>query len=42
MQRCGVSEAFAVLRRVSQNRNIPVREVAAELVAPTSEEPPPP
>jgi GAF domain-containing protein len=36
MQRCSPDEAFEMLRTVSQNRNIPVREVAAELVANTS------
>ncbi|HZC52973.1 MAG TPA: ANTAR domain-containing protein, partial [Mycobacterium sp.] len=36
MQRCTANEAFDLLRTVSQNRNIPLREVAAELVARTS------
>ena len=40
MQRCGPQEAFEVLRTVSQNRNIPLREIAAELVANTSKPPP--
>ena len=40
MQRCGPQEAFDVLRTVSQNRNIPLREIAAELVANTSKPPP--
>lgn len=40
MQHCSPNEAFDVLRTVSQNRNIPIREVAAELVARTSSEPP--
>lgn len=35
MQHCTPHEAFDVLRTVSQNRNIPLREVAAELVART-------
>jgi AmiR/NasT family two-component response regulator len=35
MQHCRPDEAFDILRTVSQNRNIPVREVAAELVART-------
>jgi GAF domain-containing protein len=37
MQHCGPNEAFDVLRTVSQNRNIPLRQVAAELVAKTAE-----
>jgi GAF domain-containing protein len=37
MQRCGPKEAFDLLRTVSQNRNIPLREVAAELVAKTAD-----
>jgi GAF domain-containing protein len=41
MQHCTASEAFDVLRTVSQNRNIPLRQVAAELVAQTSESTPP-
>ena len=36
MQRCTEREAFDTLRTVSQNRNIPLREVAAELVTRTS------
>lgn len=35
MQRCPPDTAFDVLRKVSQNRNIPLREVAADLVAKT-------
>jgi GAF domain-containing protein len=35
MQRCPPEVAFDVLRTVSQNRNIPLREVAADLVART-------
>jgi GAF domain-containing protein len=37
MQHCTPSEAFDTLRTVSQNRNIPLREVAAELVARTTD-----
>lgn len=33
MRHCSQQEAFDVLRQVSQHRNIPLREVAAELVA---------
>jgi GAF domain-containing protein len=39
MQHCMPSEAFDVLRTVSQNRNIPLRQVATELVANTVESP---
>lgn len=39
MQHCTPNEAFDVLRTVSQNRNIPLRQVAAELVAKTTESP---
>jgi len=35
MQRCPPQTAFDILRTVSQNRNIPLREIAAELVATT-------
>jgi AmiR/NasT family two-component response regulator len=35
MQRCPPDAAFDVLRTVSQNRNIPLRDVAADLVAKT-------
>jgi GAF domain-containing protein len=35
MQRCPPETAFDVLRTVSQNRNIPLREVAVDLVART-------
>ncbi len=35
MQRCAPETAFDVLRTVSQNRNIPLREVAADLLART-------
>lgn len=32
-QRCTADEAFAVLRRASQNRNVKLRQIAAEIVA---------
>jgi GAF domain-containing protein len=35
MQRCSPSEAFSSLRAVSQNRNIPLRQIATDLVART-------
>jgi len=35
LQRCPPETAFDVLRTVSQNRNIPLRQVAADLVATT-------
>ena len=35
MQRCPSETAFDVLRTASQNRNIPLREIAAELLATT-------
>jgi hypothetical protein len=35
MQHCPVQTAFDMLRTVSQNRNVPLREVAADLVAKT-------
>ena len=35
MQRCPPQVAFDMLRTVSQNRNIPLRDVAADLVART-------
>lgn len=35
MQRCPPDTAFDILRTVSQNRNVPLREVAAELVRKT-------
>ena len=41
-QRCNSDEAFNILRTVSQHRNIPIRQVAADLVAKTSETPLPP
>lgn len=39
MQHCSPDEAFDVLRTVSQNRNIRLRQVAAELVATTVKAP---
>jgi AmiR/NasT family two-component response regulator len=36
MQRCTPEAAFEVLRTVSQNRNIPLRNIAADLVAKTA------
>ena len=36
MQRCPPETAFDVLRTASQNRNVPLREVAADLVATTT------
>jgi hypothetical protein len=42
MQHCSPREGFDMLRSVSQNRNIPLREVAAELVVKVSEPPAPP
>lgn len=35
MQHCPADTAFGALRTVSLNRNIPLREVAADLVAST-------
>lgn len=35
LQHCSPKEAFDMLRTVSQNRNIAVRDVAADLVANT-------
>lgn len=31
--RCGAAEAFEILRRVSQQSNVPVRKLAAQIVA---------
>ncbi|HEY5877983.1 MAG TPA: ANTAR domain-containing protein [Nakamurella sp.] len=42
MQRCPPDTAFDVLRTVSQNRNVPLRDIAAELVATTISPPTPP
>jgi len=41
LQRCGPEAAFDVLRAVSQNRNIPLRDVAADLLARTIDPPRP-
>lgn len=41
-QRCGAGEAFDILRRGSQNRNVKVRELAAEIVKQVSGQPPEP
>jgi AmiR/NasT family two-component response regulator len=40
-QPCTPDEAFNILRIVSQHRNIPIRQVAADLVAKTSHKPTP-
>jgi ANTAR domain len=41
-QRCGAAAAFDILRRASQNRNIKLRELAAEIVSQVSGKPPEP
>jgi hypothetical protein len=41
-QRCRAAAAFDILRRSSQNRNIKVRELAAEIVSQVSGQPPEP
>ena len=41
-QHCGAGEAFDILRRASQNRNVKVRELAAEIVSKVSGKPPEP
>ena len=41
-QRCSAAAAFDVLRRASQNRNIKLRELAAELVSNVGGKPPEP
>jgi ANTAR domain len=41
-QHCGAGEAFDILRRASQNRNVKVRELAAEIVRKVSGKPPEP
>ena len=41
-QRCNSDEAFNILRTVSQHRNIPIRQVTADLVAKTIENHTPP
>ena len=37
---CGDAQAFDLLRRASQRSNVPVREVAAQIVAKTTQVPP--
>lgn len=32
-ERCGPDDAFDLLRRVSQNRNVKLRDVAAKIVS---------
>lgn len=41
-QRCDAEAAFDILRRASQNRNLKLRELAAEIVATVSGKPPEP
>jgi GAF domain-containing protein len=41
-QQCTAEEAFAILRRASQNRNIKVRQVAGGIVTGVSRKPPQP
>jgi GAF domain-containing protein len=38
--RCTVDEAFEMLRTISQNRNVKIREVAAEIITAVSGQPP--
>jgi AmiR/NasT family two-component response regulator len=38
--RCSADEAFDVLRRTSQNRNIKLRDIAADMVTAVSGRPP--
>ena len=38
--RCTVDDAFEVLRAISQNRNVKLRDVAADLVTAVSGQPP--
>jgi hypothetical protein len=40
--RCGPEEAFQLLRQASQRSNVPVRDLAAQIVAATAEPPPAP
>jgi AmiR/NasT family two-component response regulator len=35
--RCGDAQAFDLLRRVSQRSNVPVRDLAAQIVATTEQ-----
>ena len=37
---CGHAQAFDLLRRASQRSNVPVRELAAQIVAKTAQVPP--
>ena len=37
---CGAAQAFDLLRRASQRSNVPVRELAAQIVAKTAQVPP--
>jgi len=39
---CGDAQAFSLLRRASQRSNVPVRELAAQIVAKTAQVPPRP
>ena len=39
--RCTADEAFEILRTTSQNRNIKIREIAAEIITAVSGQPPP-
>jgi GAF domain-containing protein len=41
-QRCGAAAAFDILRRASQNRNVKVRDLAAEIVSNVGGKPPEP
>ena len=41
-QRCGAAAAFDILRRASQNRNVKVRDLAAEIVSNVGGAPPEP
>ena len=41
-QRCGAAAAFDILRRASQNRNVKLRQLAAEIVSQVSGKPPEP
>lgn len=38
--RCTVDEAFEVLRAISQNRNVKLRDIAADMVTAVSGQPP--
>jgi AmiR/NasT family two-component response regulator len=41
-QRCPATEAFAVLSRASQNRNVKLHDLAGEIVATVGGQNPPP